>query len=208
MNTIKNTIVKRIRAKQRGWVFSPKDFLDVGNRDAVDKVLSRLVSQGMIRRLGRGVYDCPKVDETLGILSPSIDKVADVLAAKSGNTAFPSGAMAANMLGFSTQVPAKPFFLTNGKNKTMALGKQVVTLQHAHVAILNHLSYKLNLVIQALAYLGKNAIDDGIIKQCIHTLKQQDIAKLLKNAPSLPSWMVDIFHKIKQVKDRQLYSNT
>ena len=35
--SLENRIVYRIRAKGRGYVFSPKHFLDFGSRDAVDK---------------------------------------------------------------------------------------------------------------------------------------------------------------------------
>lgn len=51
MSTIATTIIKRIRAKQRGWVFTPKDFLDIGTRAAVDQTLSRLVQKGLKRLL-------------------------------------------------------------------------------------------------------------------------------------------------------------
>ena len=47
MTVVATTLIKRIRAKQRGWVFTPKDFLDVGTRVAVDQTLSRLVQKGL-----------------------------------------------------------------------------------------------------------------------------------------------------------------
>lgn len=64
-------LVRRIRAKGRGWVFTPKDFLDVGIRATVDQTLSRLARKGAVRRLDRGLYDYPKQHDKLGTLSPS-----------------------------------------------------------------------------------------------------------------------------------------
>jgi len=204
MNKVKNTIVKRVRSKRRGWVFSPKDFLDIGNRDAIDKVLSRLTTEGMIRRISRGIYDFPKQHKVLGALSPPPNKIARVMAAKSANKISPSGAMAANILGLSTQVPAKPAYLTNGASKVQRIGKQVIKLRHAHVPLLDNAPDIVNLTIQALFYLGKNSIDDAVIHQCAHMLSTSDIDALLYNARYIPGWIVDVVHKIKQEKDGQI----
>ncbi len=40
MSTIQDDILDRIRKQGRGKVFTPKDFLDLGSRDAADKSLS------------------------------------------------------------------------------------------------------------------------------------------------------------------------
>lgn len=128
MMTISDTILRRIRAKQRGWVFTPKDFLDVGSRAAVDQTLSRLAKSGVIRRLDRGLFDYPKKHPILGMLSPAADKVAQAITSKTGDKAMPSGAMAANMLGLSTQVSAKPVFVTNGKSRSKPLAGRIYFL--------------------------------------------------------------------------------
>src|SRR5690606_26520363 len=59
MSTIQDDILDRIRKQGRGKVFIPKDFLDLGSRDAADQSLSRLVKNGDIVRLGRGLYHYP-----------------------------------------------------------------------------------------------------------------------------------------------------
>lgn len=116
MSTIQNTILDRIRRQGRGKVFTPKDFLDLGSRDAADQSLSRLAKAGEIQRLGRGLYHYPLINERLGIsLSPDLDEIAEALARQTGSKVVPSGAVAANRLGLSTQVPAKPVYLTDGR---------------------------------------------------------------------------------------------
>ena len=52
-----NKIISRIRGTRMGWAFSPRDFLDLGERPTFDSALHRLVQQGNIRRIIRGVYD-------------------------------------------------------------------------------------------------------------------------------------------------------
>lgn len=198
MNTITSTITRRIRAKQRGWVFTPKDFMDVGARAAVDQVLSRLVQRGMIRRLGRGVYDFPKQHDVLGTLSASADDLAKAVTAQTGDTAFPSGAMAANLLGLSTQVPARPVYLTNGKSRVKKIGGRTITLKHARVPLLDYLPDKINMVLQALSYLGKNNIDDDIITRCARRLDDRDLKALGNAASQIPGWLADAIQKIRQ----------
>lgn len=66
MQSLRNQILARVRGKGRGCVFSSKDFLDLGGRNPVDKALSRLCEQCVIRRVTTGIYDFPREDEVLG----------------------------------------------------------------------------------------------------------------------------------------------
>jgi hypothetical protein len=200
MNSIANTIIKRIRAKKRGWVFTPKDFLDIGARAVVDKTLSRLVDKRVIRRLDRGIYDYPKQHQVLGTLSPSADNLAHAVSAKTGDIIFPSGAAAANFLGLSTQVPAKPVYLTNGLSRTKKIAGRTIVLKHARVPIMDRISGKANFTLQALSYLGKGSIDDQTIVQCANRLDNHDIKSLATAISQVPGWMADIILRIQQVK--------
>ena len=92
MRTIQDDILERIRGQGRGKVFTPKDFLDLGSRDAADQSLSRLVKGGEIQRLGRGLYHFPRMNERLGIaLGPDLDEIAEALARQTGSRVVPSG---------------------------------------------------------------------------------------------------------------------
>jgi len=206
MNSTINTIVKRIRAKRRGWVFTPANFLDIGNRAAVDQVLSRLTKKGMIRRIGRGLYDFPKQHAVLGTLSPDTDSIAHAVGSKDSNKIHPSGAMAANMMGLSTQVPAKPVYLTNGASKSITVDKQVVILRHAKVPLLDNTPDIVNLTFQALNYLGKRNIDDQVVQRCAHVLNDKDISSIYKSISHVPGWMADTIHKIKQQHNGQIHN--
>ena len=53
-------IKQRIVRKGRGAIFASVDFLDIGSRASVNKALSRLTCQGVIRRLARRLYDYPR----------------------------------------------------------------------------------------------------------------------------------------------------
>jgi len=202
MKSITDQIISRIKRRKPGWVFTPRDFLDVGSRAAVDQVLSRLVKQGMVRRLDRGIYDYPKQSTLLGTLSPNPDNIARAMAA--GDDVFPSGAMAANMLGLSTQVPAKPSYLTNATTRTRRVAGQTIQLKRARVALLDNIPDHANLALQALSYLGKHNIDDQIIDRCARVLTHKDMMGLHQAMGRIPGWMADTIHKIEQAKHGQI----
>ena len=201
MKSITDQIISRIKRKKPGWVFTPRDFLDVGSRAAVDQVLSRLVKQGMVRRLDRGIYDYPKQSALLGTLSPNPDNIARAMAA--GDDVFPSGAMAANLLGLSTQVPAKPSYLTNATTRTRRVAGQTIQLKRARVALLDNIPDHANLALQALSYLGRHNVDDKIISRCARVLTDRDMSGLHQAMGRIPSWMADTIHKIEQAKHGQ-----
>ena len=51
----------QVEKRRRGSVFVTRDFLELGSRAAVDESLSRLIKEAVIRRLGRGLYDYPRL---------------------------------------------------------------------------------------------------------------------------------------------------
>jgi len=202
MKSITDKITGRIRRKKPGWVFTPRDFLDVGTRAAVDQVLSRLAKQGMIRRLDRGIYYYPKQSKLLGPLSPTPDNIARALAA--GDHVFPSGAMAANLMRLSTQVPIKLSYLTNATIRTRRVAGQTIQLKRARVAWLDNIPDHANLTLQALSYLGRKSVDDQIISRCARMLTDKDLAGLHQAMDRIPGWMADTIHKIENVKHGQI----
>jgi hypothetical protein len=125
--SISATILRRMRAS-RDAVFSAKDFLDLGSRAAADQALARAARDGIIRRVGRGLYDIPRKSSLVGDRSPRLDSVAMTVVRKSGARIGPTGAQAANMFGLTTQVPAQARYLTDRTGRTLQIGKQSVRL--------------------------------------------------------------------------------
>src|SRR5260370_40997257 len=125
-----NAILKRIRAKHRGSVFTPRQFAHLGTRAAVDQALSRIQRSGQMRRLTRGVYEFPRIHPQIGVLSPSPEAVAKAIAERTGSRITISGAKAANLVVLSTQVPMQNVFWTEGPSRTIRVGNQTVSLKH------------------------------------------------------------------------------
>ena len=113
--TMKDRIWARIDNLGPGKAFMAKDFLDIASRGSIDVALTSLTSAGKIRRIRRGLYDLPIVNPELGgELSPDIDEAARHYRRRNRWTIIPDGPRAANLVGVSTQVPAKIVYLSDG----------------------------------------------------------------------------------------------
>jgi len=199
MNTIQDDILERIHGQGRGKVFTPKDFLDLGSRDAADKSLSRLVKGGDIQRLGRGLYHFPRMNERLGIaLGPDLDEIAEALARQTGSRVVPSGAVAANRLGLSTQVPAKPVYLTDGRTREVRIGTTIVQLRHAAPKEFPVGCKTSAMVFQALRHLGQAAVDSQVVAQLRRALSPEQRQELLRDARYTTDWIAAVVRQIAQ----------
>ena len=193
---IDSKVVSRIYGHGRGWVFTPNHFKDLGSRDAVASALKRHKQSGLIRQLARGVYDYPKIDPELGLLEPSTDDIAQALAGRDATRLQPSGAYAANLLGLSTQVPMKIVYLTDGRPRTVQIGKRQITLKQTtprNMATAGKIS---GLVIQALRHLGGRHVDAATIEAVKKRLSAADRKRLLADIRHAPAWIADIIRKV------------
>lgn len=179
----------RIEAEGRGFVFTPSHFLDLKNRAAVDKALSRLAAAGAIRRLGRGLYDYPKTHRDLGKLAPTVDAIAQALAGRDAIRLQPAGAYAANMLRLSEQVPMKVEFLTDGPARRVRVGRREIALRRTTPRNMAAAGRTSGLVIQALRYLGKTQVSAERVRHLRDLLKPKDRKKLLADLRLAPAWM-------------------
>ena len=119
----------------RGSVFFGEDFRTMARPEAVRQALSRLARAGTIRRIGTGLYHYPAINEKLGgELPPATDTVAQAIARRTGSRVVATGAQAANLLGLSTQVPAKPIYLTNGSSRSVAVAASLRERQRIHAS--------------------------------------------------------------------------
>lgn len=202
MSAVADRIMKRVRGKGRGWVFTPKSFIDFGTRGSVDMALSRLATAGDIRRIGRGLYDYPRQHDKLGALSPDPAHVAKALSTQSGDKLAPSGAATANRLGLSTQVPARASYATTGRSRVRQAGGRSLALKHSRAPVLDNAPDTVNAVVQALAYLGKDNIDRDKIRHFAARLDDREMRMLVQARAEMPGWMGDLVLKIGAARNR------
>ena len=196
MQSTYNKVISRIYGAGRGSVFSPSDFSDLGSRTAVATALKRHKQAGTIRQVARGLYDYPRQDPQLGILSPSSDTVAKALAGRDAVRLQASGAYAANLLGLSDQVPMKIIYLTSGRSRSVQFGQQQIILRHTTTRNMATVGRTSGLVIQALRYLGRRHVDDQVLSTLRRRLSAADRKTILKDLRYAPAWVADILRKL------------
>jgi hypothetical protein len=199
MQTMRDQIVARIERLGPGKAFSAKDFLDIGSRGTVDMTFGSLMRDAKIRRIRRGLYDMPKINEALGgKLSPDIDEAARAIARRQRWKIVPDGAWAANLLGLSTQVPSKIIYLTDGPNNEVAIGRRTIHFKHARPKVMAGLEGKFALVVQALRYLGKEGVGSREIDKLRASLSPAEKRKLVKDARFGVDWIYEVTKQIAE----------
>ncbi len=197
LQTDRNKIIARIRRFRPGRAFVAKDFLDIATRGSIDMTLSALLRDKAIRRVRRGLYDVPKVNPQLGgALSPDIDQIARTLARRYRWTIVPEGAWAANLLGISTQVPAKIVYLSDGPNQKVLVGRRTVYFKHARPHALGKEQGISALAIQALRSIGKKRLDDNLILRLRGLLSDAEKRRLLKATRFGVDWIYEAAQRI------------
>ena len=132
-----------------------------GTRSAVDQALSRLVRDGRLRRIRRGIYEFPRQSPVLKLpVTVPADKVMQAWARKNGVRLIPAGAWAANLLRLSTQVPAKMEYCTNGPTRRVVVDGTSVQLKHRGPRTMNAKGLMSAAVMEALRYLGKDRVGE------------------------------------------------
>ena len=180
-------IAQHARALPEGGVLSPKEFLHLGSRAAIDQALSRLVKGGHLLRVSRGSYTVP-VTSRFGSRAPAPGKVVEAMAAAAGETVVSHGAAAANALGLTQQVPIREAYLTTGRTRKLRLGRSEVIVRQAPRWMFMLGSQPAGTAIRALAWLGPEHAEESV-KKLHEKLPRAEWEALMRHRASLPSWM-------------------
>ena len=180
-----------------GKVFVISDFVDSISYDNARKICIRLENEGKIRRILPGIYDKPLYSKILDQeVAPDINAVAEAIARNNNWSIIQSGNVALNLLGISTQVPAKWEYLSSGDTKDYQVSNTSISFTHRADKELNRMSTKTALVIQAIKALGEENISENIITKFTSKLSDAEKAQLLTEAKPTTAWIYEIIKKI------------
>ena len=198
MAPVIDKIMKRVSAHGRGkWVCTPKDFLDLGSRVAVDQALYRLGKAGRLRRVGHGLYDRPRFSEVLKRPAPvDLDAAVAALARRDGVRIMPDGLAAANRLGLTNAVPAKASYVTDGHSRTIKIDGRTVRFRHAGPRVMQWAGKPAAPVVQALRWLGPAAADAQVVSTLKRLLPDHVKRDLFENSRDLPGWALPLARSI------------
>jgi len=123
-----------------------------------------------------------------GERAPSVESVVENLAKTTGEIISASGAVAANMLGLSTQNPARHVYWTSGRSRHLTLGAQSVGLLHVPNWQLRAPQSRAGHAFRALAWYGKSEAKHTL-QRIISQLSEKDRSELFSLRASAPTWL-------------------
>ena len=190
-------IEQRIAAAPAGTAFITSDFLDLAEIPAINKALSRLTESKTIRRVIRGVYDCPQFSELLQeFAAPDMAQTAKAIARNFGWSVVPCGDTALNLLGLSTQVPAVWQYVSDGPYREYTIGNRALKFKHSANRDVSGLSKKSALIVQALKALGKERIDESTMQKLAASLAPNERNALLEETQHGTAWIHEIVKRL------------
>ncbi|GGE05815.1 hypothetical protein GCM10011515_26680 [Tsuneonella deserti] len=198
---LKNCVLERIGGAAPRTVWTPADFLDLGTRDAIDKVLQRLVAADTLRRIDRGLYDKPDFNSlTKAPNPPDPRQVVEAIARRDQIRVLVDGMTAANDLGLTNAVPAKIIVHTDSRLKPVRLGNLDISFRPTAASKLFWAGRPAMRIVQALHWLRDTTADpeegQAIRRKLRQMLSREPEGKCLREdlrdgMSALPAWMQD-----------------
>ena len=199
LESIDDKILNSIKKRGRGVVFSTEEYAHYGNPDAVQKALSRMTRKGVLLHVCHGIYCYPKIEKELGLgmLFPSYEDIAQVIARRDKVRIFPASALAQNMLGLSTQVPMNVVYLTDGSNRK-------VNIKNGRGILFRHVSPKklafndklAMLIATALRDIGSDNLTDAHKTQLKTILQQHPEPFSTHDMKLMPLWIRNLIKEL------------
>lgn len=195
MQSIDDKVIIKIKKAKRGSLFFTEDFLSFGSAKAIAKALERMVEKREVFRVARGIYARLENDPILGLIKPSTEAIAEAIGKRDKARIVPTGVMALNALGLSTQVPMNVVYLTDGAARKIDLGKRKILFKKSAPKNLSSNGKISSLVIQALKVIGKENVTEQEINIILKQLQKEEQSRLEHDIRLAPEWIRVIMRK-------------
>jgi predicted transcriptional regulator of viral defense system len=199
-DTIKQRIEEHIKHGHKNSIYMLADFNELGNYSGVKEAVSKLTTEGKLRRVRRGIYERPYYSSFLQeeVEASPLD-VAKKIARKNRWTIAPSGNTALNALGLSTQVPAEYHFVSSGTNKEVDLGGIKLHFKHVPPKEIAGISAKSALIIEVIKALGRTGMSDFARVKIAGVLSSTAKERLAHESKTSRVWVAEEVRKILAV---------
>lgn len=196
-NGIYAEIKKRIVDAEDGTVFVTSDFTDIATATTVRKCLGRQTEEKTIRRIIDGVYEKPVYSNILKEYIPANpEKIAYAIARSFHWTIAPCGDVALNKLGLSTQVPVVWSYISDGPYRKFTWDNVTISFKHRANRQISLMSEPTILVVEAIKTLGKDRVDEGVIKIMRNRLPENKRKQILEEATGVSEWIYEVIRKV------------
>ena len=199
----KRELEKRIGAITKGVTFVASDFSDIAGIRTIRELIKRMVDKGDVNRVMPGVYMRPKFSKLLNEQVPcNVEDVAYSIARMNNWTIAPSGNTALNKLGLSTQVPVVWSYVSDGPYSEKRLDGITIKFKHVANRNITGMSPVTLLVVQALKAIGKDNVDNAILRKISKRLDNNDLDIVFKETERATVWIRDAIRRIVQDRNR------
>ena len=189
---MKTLILQKIKTNNLK-AFSCYDFIDIASYKTISKNLERMEHNSEIKRIINGVYCLSLFDDVLKLpILPPVDDVANCIARKHKWSICPSGNLALNLMGLSTQVPASYSYLSSGPYKEYIIYNNKVLFKRTMAKEIIDYSYKTLLLIQCIKTIGRENVNNELIGILSSKLSNEDKEKALEETLTIQIWIRDI----------------
>ncbi len=194
-SSFENLILDKVSKITKGSLFFTEDFIEFGSAKSIAKALERLVNQKKLSRVARGIYAQLEVSPMLGELLPTTEKIAQAISRRDMARIMPTGALALNALGLSTQVPMNVVYLTDGAARKIEIGRRKIVFKKSVPKNLAAKGKISGLVIQALKDIGKDQVTDHELNVILGHLRKEQVSDLQHDIKLAPEWIRSILRK-------------
>lgn len=196
----KQEILNRIENFEPNKIFIANDFFDIAGYETVRSTLNRLVGEKEIMRIMKGIYYKPEYIKLIGeYAAPSVNEVANAIARKYNWTIAPSENTALNLLGLSTQVPAKWTYISDGRYASFSFGNVTIEFKRRNNGDISKMSTLTAMVIQSIKKIGKDNISQKQIDYLRGKLSEKEKSDLLTDSKTTSAWVYGVIKKISEV---------
>ena len=178
-----------------GWVFTHVDFNSLGSAATVERVLSRMVMSGEIKRIRRGIYYIPE-NSRWGEVPPSQSNIIKALSRSMKTDFIPDGANALYQLGLTQQVPMKQVYLTDKQISTISIGKTDIEFKKVSSKKLSGATSGASVYLSAIEYLGKETLQESVKSRVASCIEKSMIRELEEASEFRAVWVRDVVKDI------------
>lgn len=198
--SLPSIILERSRTLPEGTVLSPKEFLHLGSRAAVDQAFSRLARGKMLSRVARGVY--VRADIGVREAALTLEKVVKSMAVKGKGAIVLGGAKAAELFGLISPQHDGQEYLTSGQTQQVKIGEEVAVLRHAPQWMLALAGSMAGTALRALSWFGPQTAYEvaGQLRSKMSAVEWEALSSIRGR---LPSWMAIAIGRASTAQDRQ-----
>jgi hypothetical protein len=197
---LSDQILSYAQGQPEGTLLIADALQDLGDARIIAQALKDLTAHGVLFQIEEGIHVLPQKSRfsASGLRAPNLDLVLAAYKAQRGETITTTSAASANIMGLSTQVPAKPIYLTSGASRHIALGGYDVELRHAPLWQTALGNSRAGHAVRALVDFGAAHCDEAIasLQRC---LDQEDRNQLNQAAKMAPQWVAEALRRLAAV---------